>query len=109
MNQAVEVARESGRVVDMGAGGVDVDLEQLPAYEEAMGAGAGGGGAGRILRPVPLGGNGVANGVGGRAGADGGACEANARPAEGSAGGMGLPDEPPPGYEEAQGGVEKGR
>jgi hypothetical protein len=93
----VDVARESGRPVD--GSGLDVDLEQLPAYEEAT---AGAGQAPRIQRPVPISPNGgrvraapaANNGVVGLGG------EAIARPAA-------PPDGPPPGYEEAQGSVAR--
>lgn len=87
--------------------GVDVDLEQLPAYEEAMGGGGGRGLEGpRIQRPVPITPNGgrvraapaANNGVVGLGG------EAHARPAERE---TAPPDGPPPGYEEAQGSVAR--
>lgn len=90
--QAIDTARASGRPVNSaGGGGVDVDLEQLPAYEEL-------GGAARapvqIQRPTPVGPNGAHrpappanNGVVGLG------------PAPSSAAAP-TPDEPPPGYEE---------
>lgn len=85
--QAMDMARESGRPVN----GADVDLEQLPAYEEL------GGGARApvpIQRPTPVAPNGVHrpapaanNGVVGLG--------------EGSSSGVApTPDEPPPGYDE---------
>jgi len=102
------VARESGRPVN--GGGIDVDLEQLPAYEEATAGGGERQAAPRIQRPVPIspgGGRGRAappanNGVVGLR------SEANARPAESENGMSAPPDEPPPGYEEAQGSVARG-
>lgn len=93
LSQALDVARESGRPV--GNGAVDVDLEQLPAYEEAAGGRAA---PVQVQRPTPIAPNGTRrprpappanNGVVGLAG------EEPARPGP-------LPDEPPPGYEEAQ-------
>ena len=94
------MARESGRPVN---GGIDVDLEQLPAYEEAAG------GVGiplspapvpQIQRPTPISPSGVHrpappanNGV---IGLDGGS---GPEPALTSSH---PPDEPPPGYEETQ-------
>ena len=87
--QAVDTARASGRPVN--GGGLDVDLEQLPAYEEL------GGGARapvQIQRPTPVGPNGAHrpappanNGVVGLGSAA-------------SSAGAPTPDEPPPGYEE---------
>lgn len=82
-----------------------MDLEQLPAYEEATSGGARRE-APRIQRPVPVSPNGgrerpraplANNGVVGLS------SEANARPAEGEVGANPMPDESPPGYEEAQG------
>ena len=91
--QAMDMARESGRLVD----GADVDLEQLPAYEEL------GGGARPpvpIQRPTPVAPNGVhspapaaISGVVGLGAAS-------------SSGVAPTPDEPPPGYEEV---VEGGK
>lgn len=91
LTQAVDTARASGRPVNGGGGGLDVDLEQLPAYEEL-------GGWARapvqIQRPMPVGPNGAHrpappanNGVVG--------LEAAASSAAAP-----TPDEPPPGYEE---------
>jgi len=106
LSQAVDVARESGRPVTNG--GIDVDLEQLPAYEEATAGGGERQAAPRIQRPVPISPNGerprrapaANNGVVGLS------SEANARPAESEIGACAPPpDEPPPGYEEAQGSV----
>lgn len=95
--QAMETARASGRPVNNNAAGsgLDVDLEQLPAYEEL-----GGGGSGRapvqIQRPMPVGPNGAHrpaplanNGVVGLEAAGSSTAAAAA-----------TPDEPPPGYEE---------
>lgn len=94
--QAVDTARASGRPVNSAGGGVDADLEQLPAYEEL-----GGGAPVQIQRPTPVGPNGARrpapsanNGVVGM------------EPAGSSAQ---MPDEPPPGYDEAlQGSVANG-
>ena len=87
--QAVETARASGRPVN--GAGVDVDLEQLPAYEELGGAAPA---PVQIQRPTPVGPNGApraapaaTNGVVGLG------------PAPSSAAAP-TPDEPPPGYEE---------
>ncbi|KAL2040871.1 hypothetical protein N7G274_006329 [Stereocaulon virgatum] len=117
--QAIELARESGRNVTGGGstGVVDVDLEQLPAYEEASGQAAGGemGGqpvgatataqAPQLQRPTPIAPNGVQrpgpalpanNGVVGleqQGGMDAGRSRRDDPP---------PPDEPPPGYEEVQ-------
>lgn len=99
--QAMDTARASGRPVNTGGGGMDVDLEQLPAYEEL-------GGAARppvqIQRPTPVGPNGA---------------HRPAPPANNGVVGLGLspssaaaptPDEPPPGYEEvSQGSDMKGK
>jgi len=101
LSQAIDVARESGRPV--GGAGVDVDLEQLPAYEEA----AGGQGApvavqrptpispgrGRGQRVAPAANNGVV-GLGGEGSVRPGATESEVPPPP--------PDEPPPGYDEVQ-------
>ena len=101
LNQALEVARESGRAV--GNGGVDVDLEQLPAYEEASG---GGGGQTQIQRPVPIAPNGAQrprpappanNGVVGLEDQTGSRAGRSSREEP-----LPPPDEPPPGYEEVQ-------
>lgn len=92
--QAMETARASGRVVNNsnGAGGLDVDLEQLPAYEELGGGGGGGRAPVQIQRPTPVGPNGAHrpappanNGVVGL---------------ESASSSRAMPDEPPPGYEE---------
>ena len=91
------VARESGRPTN---GDLDVDLEQLPAYEGPIG---GTRAPVQIQRPTPVGPNGVIrpappanNGVVGL----GGASSSEAAP---------MPDEPPPGYEEVvQGGRRDG-
>lgn len=88
--QAMETARASGRPVNNVGGAVDVDLEQLPAYEELSG------GAPRapvpIQRPTPVGPSGA---------------HRPAPPANNGVVGLGpaasnapTPDEPPPGYEE---------
>ena len=87
----MDTARASGRPVNGSGGGLDVDLEQLPAYEEL------GGGARapvQIQRPTPVAPNGAHrpappanNGVVGL----GNASASGAAP---------TPDEPPPGYEE---------
>lgn len=99
--QAVDMARASGRPVNSG-GGLDADLEQLPAYEEL-------GGAARapvpIQRPTPVGPDGARrpapaanNGVVGL----GAAGSSSAAPAP-------TPEEAPPGYEEVlQGSVANG-
>lgn len=96
--QAMETARESGRAVNNsnGIGGLDVDLEQLPAYEELGGGGGGGPPPVQIQRPTPVGPNGAHrpappanNGVVGLQSAS--SSRAAAAP---------TPDEPPPGYEE---------
>lgn len=93
----METARASGRPVNNNAAGsgLDVDLEQLPAYEEL-----GGGGNGRapvqIQRPMPVAPNGAHrpaappanNGVVGLEAATSSTAVAA------------TPDEPPPGYEE---------
>ncbi|KAL2059422.1 hypothetical protein ABVK25_000715 [Lepraria finkii] len=101
LSQALEVARESGRAV--GNGGVDVDLEQLPAYEEASG---GGGGQTQIQRPVPIAPDGARrsrpappanNGVVGLEDQTGSRAGPSSRQQP-----LPPPDEPPPGYEEAQ-------
>jgi len=99
LSQALDVARESGRPV--GNGAVDVDLEQLPAYEE----GAGGRAAPpQLQRPTPIAPNGVHrprqappanNGVVGLAE------ERSARPGPPTSE-QSPPDEPPPGYDEVQ-------
>lgn len=92
--QAMDTARESGRPVNGASGVLNVDLEQLPAYEEL-------GGAERspvqIQRPTPVAPNGTHrvappanNGLGGAS----------------SSAAAAMPDEPPPGYEEA---VEGGK
>ncbi len=90
--QAIDTARASGRPVN-GGGGVDVDLEQLPAYEE-LGGGGGGRAPVQIQRPTPVAPNGAHrpappanNGVVGLGPA-------------GSSAAAPTPDEPPPGYEE---------
>lgn len=92
--QAMETARASGRPVNTGAGGLDVDLEQLPAYEE-LGGGGGGRAPVQLQRPTPVAPNGTHrpappanNGVVGL------------EPAASSAVAASTPDEPPPGYEE---------
>ena len=88
----METASASGRPVD--GAGVNLDLEQLPAYEEL-------GGTARppvqIQRPTPVGPNGAQrpappanNGVVGL-----GSATSSAAPVPAS-----TPDEPPPGYEE---------
>ena len=93
----MDTARASGRPVNGSGAGLDVDLEQLPAYEEL-------GGAARapvqIQRPTPVAPNGALrpappanNGVVGLGSAS-------------SSGAGRTPDEPPPGYEEA---VEGGK
>ena len=91
--QAVETARASGRAVNGAGGGVDADLEQLPAYEE-LGGGGGGRAPVQIQRPTPVGPNGARR---------------PAPPANNGVVGLGpaasssaaaTPDEPPPGYEE---------
>lgn len=94
--QAMETARASGRPVNNAGGGVDVDLEQLPAYEE-LGGGGGGRAPVQIQRPTPVGPNGAHrpappanNGVVGLGDA---ASSSGAAPSP-------TPDEPPPGYEE---------
>lgn len=97
--QAMDTARAGGRPGN-GGGGLDVDLEQLPAYEEL-------GGVARapvqIQRPTPVGANGA---------------HRPAPPANNGVVGLGpgpssaaapTPDEPPPGYEEVlQGSVANG-
>lgn len=82
LHQAVQAARDAGRNVSSGAGGAlnqdvlaGLHLEQLPAYEPA--SATAGATAGEGLVQV-----------------DGGR--------EGEAAGGAAPDEPPPGYEEAQ-------
>ena len=97
LSQASEVARESGRPLDLS----NVDLEQLPAYEE-VGPSPTSASAPSIQRPTPISptsasrpmpiGNGVAdNGPGRKAQANNEASEQ--RP---------PPNEPPPGYDEVQ-------
>lgn len=81
LGQALDVARESGRTM-----GVDVDLEQLPAYEEAAGGRAE---PMQVQRPTPVAPNGVAR-------------PRPAPPANNGVVGLGTPSEPPPGYEEVQ-------
>lgn len=93
--QAIDTARASGRPVNGGGGGVaaDVDLEQLPAYEEL-------GGAARapvqIQRPTPVGPNGAHRPA---PPANNGVVGLGPGPAPSSAAAP-TPDEPPPGYEE---------
>lgn len=99
----MDVAQESGRPVN---GGVDVDLEQLPAYEEAARGGGAPVGQPQIQRPTPIAPNGVRqprpappanNGVVGLNG------DVDARPAATSSDAPPPPpDGPPPGYEETQ-------
>ena len=97
----MEVARESGRPVN---GGVDVDLEQLPAYEEATSGGRPAAPP-QIQRPTPISPNGTQHprpappANNGEVGLN---SEANARPAAPSSETPPPPNEPPPGYEEAQ-------
>ncbi|OBT71245.1 hypothetical protein VF21_09471 [Pseudogymnoascus sp. 05NY08] len=86
LHQAVQAARDAGRNVG-GAGGVDQEvlqglhLEQLPAYEPAAVApGAGAAGGAREAPPPPV------------------DAQPRAEPETAAA----QPDEPPPGYEEAQ-------
>ena len=97
LSQAMAVARDSGRPV---SGDIDVDLEQLPAYERL------GGGVRapvQIQRPTPVGPNGMIrpappanNGVVGLGAAS-------------SSGTALTPDEPPPGYDEVvEGGKRNG-
>lgn len=106
LSQAAEVARESGTAT----AGVEADLEQLPAYEEASGAGNGNmggqGAATQIQRPTPIAPNGVQrprpappaiNGVVGLADAGGVGPGQSSREEPPP-----PPDEPPPGYEEVQ-------
>ncbi|KAL6717607.1 hypothetical protein ACLMJK_005522 [Lecanora helva] len=99
--QAAETARENGRPVNSG---IDVDLEQLPAYEETPNGGRPAAPP-QIQRPTPISPNRAQqprpapranNGV---VGLDG---EANAMPAPTSNEPAPPPNEPPPGYEETQ-------
>ncbi|KAE9370392.1 hypothetical protein N431DRAFT_33206 [Stipitochalara longipes BDJ] len=86
LHHAYTMARESGR-----QNVVDVDLEQLPAYEPAREVESEDEGP-RILSPVPT-----------RPQArDSGAADALRNPTETSPPNFTAPDEPPPGYEEAQ-------
>lgn len=90
----METARASGRPVGGSAGaGLDVDLEQLPAYEEVRG---GAGAPVQVQRPIPVAPDGAHraapaanNGVVGL----GSASLSAAVAAE-------TPDEPPPGYDD---------
>lgn len=108
LSQAAEVASYSGRAVSG-----DVDLEQLPAYEEA----AGGGGwmpppqtvaaqsraapaATHIQRPTPISPNGTVHTTPRREGQD----ESAPIPAPTTSEPFTPPNEPPPGYEEVQAG-----
>lgn len=85
VHQAYTVARESGRTTV-----VDVDLEQLPAYEPAREVESEDEGP-RILSPVPT-----------RPHVRDSGAEALREPTETSPPNFTAPDEPPPGYEEAQ-------
>lgn len=97
LSQASEVARESGRPVDLS----NVDLEQLPAYEEVAPSPTTAS-APNIQRPTPISpsrasqpttrNNGVANTERDRK------AQANNESSEQRA----TPDEPPPGYDEVQ-------
>lgn len=103
----MDVARESGRPVN---GGIDADLEQLPAYEEATGNGNPTPAvvipsAPQIQRPTPISPNGVRrprpappanNGVIGLE------SHSDARAASSANEQYPPPDEAPPGYEETQ-------
>ena len=110
----MDVARESGRPVNNDSGGIDVDLDQLPAYEEATNGGRPAATPPRIHRPTPISPNGTRqprpappanNGVVGLNG------EASARPAAGESEALMMtpPDEPPPGYDEVQSSAVAGR
>jgi hypothetical protein len=85
LHQALQAARDAGRAG--GAGGVDQEvlgglhLEQLPAYEPAATVAPGAGAADEVRRGDVV---------------DGG------QRAEGESAAAAQPDEPPPGYEEAQ-------
>ncbi len=96
----MDTARASGRPVNGAGGGLDVDLEQLPAYEE-LGGGRGARPPVQIQRPTPVAPNGAHrlappanNGVVGLGDAS-------------SSGAAPMPDEPPPGYEEVVEGSSK--
>ena len=110
LNQAADVARDSGRTVQPG----EVDLEQLPAYEETVGGGpppsrpaAGPATASGIQRPTPMNPNGTAHTTTAQGYRDeksaSGPSQPQPRPAPPSAPAPApAPNEPPPGYEEAQ-------
>lgn len=95
LSQALEMARESGRpsAADLS----EVNLEQLPAYEEAMGGPA-------LQRPTPISRTAAPptqpreSGIAVSSGDEQGTNPSSA----GSSNGHPLPNEPPPGYEETQ-------
>ena len=98
LNQALDVARESGRPV--GNGALDVDLEQLPAYEEAAGAKPP---PVQLQRPTPIAPNGTRRPIpapranNGVVGLEETPLRQDATTSEAS-----PPNEPPPGYYETQ-------
>jgi len=90
LHQAHTVARENGQ-----RGVVDVDLEQLPAYEPAREVEREEEDGPRILSPTP-----VRPQVNGSIATIPSTATTNMPPP--SSAGFAAPDEPPPGYEEAQ-------
>ncbi|KAL9124646.1 MAG: hypothetical protein Q9217_006042 [Psora testacea] len=103
---AAEIARESGRPIGSANGPIDVDLEQLPAYEEIGSGGQtqnsqpllGQTSAPRIQRPTPISPNGTPHPAPYRDETEERAPE-SAPPASEP---LPPPNEPPPGYEEVQ-------
>ena len=100
---AAEISRESGRSNGNTSGPIDIDLEQLPAYEEVGSSGrmtqpASAPTQQEIQRPVPISPDGTAHQTPGT-----GASEERApKPAPGTTEVFPPPSEPPPGYEEVQ-------
>ena len=102
LGQAVEVAMENGRGVRE-----EVDLEELPRYEEAAAAGAGTGAEAHIQRPIPVGPGGVVRPRPAAPPANNAVVGLEERPRRPGPAGEEHPvppSEPPPGYEEVQGG-----
>ena len=105
---AAEIARESGRSTGDANGPIDVDLEQLPAYEEVGDAGRGQiqqpaprpvqASAAHIQRPTPISPNGTTHPIPSRDEPE----ERAPKPAPPTSEPFSLPNEPPPQYEEVQ-------
>lgn len=104
-SQAADIARESGRVLQEG----EIDLEQLPAYEEAASStsavsapalatvtASAGTSTGSVQRPMPI----HPNGVPGSSTATNGGDSRAAKPDPTRDQPIPPPDGPPPGYDE---------